>query len=132
MLEEIADSRCPIDPGIMGVLVDFRVAGLSTYGSCQGHLGRGLPYPWVAFGVRSDSPEGNAGLYAEVGRLLEEFYDVGDVPGARLILVPIGNCGVFRLRVAEGPFATAVPAYLRYNRDEMKRFSAFARSRRES
>ena len=37
----------PIDPGIFALVVALNMAGIPTSQSCEGHLGWGLPYPWV-------------------------------------------------------------------------------------
>jgi hypothetical protein len=36
-----------IDLGIMGVVLYLQVHGIRTVSSCEGHLDRGQPYPWV-------------------------------------------------------------------------------------
>ena len=47
----LGDSRdalgMPIDNGIIKTVVALNVMGLSSDGSCEGHLDRGYPYPWV-------------------------------------------------------------------------------------
>lgn len=40
---------CPIDEGILETVVVFRLLGIPTCQSCEGHLNEGLPYPWVDF-----------------------------------------------------------------------------------
>ncbi|BCX15756.1 MAG: hypothetical protein KatS3mg097_648 [Candidatus Parcubacteria bacterium] len=45
----------PIDEGIKETVIALRIFGLETTGSCEGHLERGLPYPWVDIGT--DPPE---------------------------------------------------------------------------
>jgi hypothetical protein len=37
----------PIDLGIMGTVLYLNVHGIRTISSCEGHLDRGLAYPWV-------------------------------------------------------------------------------------
>ena len=37
----------PVDDGIRHAVISFIMLGLSTSGSCEGHLDWGLPYPWV-------------------------------------------------------------------------------------
>ncbi len=37
----------PIDPLIRPVVSALRAHGFPTTGSCQGHLSRGHPYPWI-------------------------------------------------------------------------------------
>ncbi len=40
----------PIDDGIKEALIALKVNGFGTLASCEGHIDRGLPYPWVAIG----------------------------------------------------------------------------------
>jgi hypothetical protein len=40
---------CPIDEGMVEIVVAFNLLGLPTCQSCEGHLDDGLPYPWVDF-----------------------------------------------------------------------------------
>jgi len=47
-VEKITDRiGYPIDPGIKESVIALNVFGIKTDGSCEGHLDRGLPYPWV-------------------------------------------------------------------------------------
>lgn len=46
--ERIIDSlHKRIDPKIKFAVVSLKANGLGTIASCEGHLNRGLPYPWV-------------------------------------------------------------------------------------
>jgi hypothetical protein len=36
-----------IDPGILDTVVVFNILGLTTRASCEGHIGWGLPFPWI-------------------------------------------------------------------------------------
>jgi len=38
-----------IDPGIKKTVVVLNLLGFKTSQSCEGHIGRGLPYPWIDF-----------------------------------------------------------------------------------
>ncbi len=38
---------CPIDDGILEMVVALNLLGLRTCQSCEGHLEEGHPYPWV-------------------------------------------------------------------------------------
>src|SRR2546426_6951982 len=40
----------PIDPGIRESVVALRVLGLTTDGSCEGHLDHGVRAPWIDIG----------------------------------------------------------------------------------
>lgn len=42
--------RMPIDVGIFDTVVALNVLGFTTIQSCEGHIGRALPYPWVSIG----------------------------------------------------------------------------------
>ncbi|MBI4709205.1 MAG: hypothetical protein HY764_03320 [Candidatus Portnoybacteria bacterium] len=47
-IEGIGDKRRKgIDEGIKFTVVSLRVNGFGTTASCEGHLDRGLPWPWV-------------------------------------------------------------------------------------
>jgi hypothetical protein len=47
-VEKITDARgMPIDPGIKETVVAFLVNGFDTEGSCEGHIDRARPYPWI-------------------------------------------------------------------------------------
>lgn len=39
----------PVDPKIKPLVTGFLHQGLQTIASCQGHHGRGHPYPWIHF-----------------------------------------------------------------------------------
>lgn len=60
-----------IDQNIKQVVISFRMAGLSTSGSCQGHMNWGYPYPWVEFYV--DSKKENKRCRLIVERLLNQY-----------------------------------------------------------
>jgi hypothetical protein len=54
-VEKVTDGiGYPIDPGIKDSVVALNVFGIKTDGSCEGHLDRGLPYPWIDVPVISD------------------------------------------------------------------------------
>jgi hypothetical protein len=40
----------PIDPLILPVVIWLTVWGIPTRASCEGHIDRGMPYPWVDIG----------------------------------------------------------------------------------
>src|SRR5690242_7631903 len=37
-----------IDPGILETVVAFNLLGIVTLQSCEGHIGWGVPYPWIS------------------------------------------------------------------------------------
>lgn len=46
-----------IDPGIKHAVAAFNARGFITTGSCEGHLDRGFPYPWIDFGESHIQPD---------------------------------------------------------------------------
>jgi len=38
-----------LDPGIIGLVLALNAHGITTTASCEGHLDRALPFPWVRF-----------------------------------------------------------------------------------
>jgi hypothetical protein len=46
----------PIEPGIKETIVGLMANNIVTYQSCEGHMDRGAPYPWVWVG--EEEPEG--------------------------------------------------------------------------
>ncbi len=46
-----------IDSGIKETVTVFLVSGFNTDGSCEGHLDRGLPYPWIDINQNPQSIE---------------------------------------------------------------------------
>jgi hypothetical protein len=56
-----------IDPGILETVVAFNMLGIATLQSCEGHIGWGVPYPWIS--IESDM-EQKYRLY----QYLTEFY----------------------------------------------------------
>jgi hypothetical protein len=54
-----------VDKAIRSVVTALRMHDLQTTSSCEGHLDRGLPYPWVGLGSEPQLPksrEPNAGM----------------------------------------------------------------------
>lgn len=50
-VEKIVDKLGkPVDPGIKESVLALRVSGLSTDGSCEGHLNKPLKAPWIDIG----------------------------------------------------------------------------------
>jgi hypothetical protein len=56
-----------IDPGILETVVVFNLLGMTTLQSCEGHIGWGVPYPWIC--IEADLQQKSL-LY----RYLAEFY----------------------------------------------------------
>lgn len=40
-----------IDPGIFETVVALNLLSIQTFASCEGHMHRGLPYPWIDIGL---------------------------------------------------------------------------------
>lgn len=57
-----------IDPGILETVAALNVLGIATVQSCEGHVGWGVPYPWIRF--QADMQQKHQ-LY----QYLMEFYD---------------------------------------------------------
>ena len=60
----------PIDEGIKETVIVLQVLGFNTTQSCEGHDGRGLPYPWIMIECGNDSPYKDI----QIAEYLEEFY----------------------------------------------------------
>jgi len=79
-----------LDKGIRKVVIAFNKLGLSTSGSCEGHLDWGLPYPWVEFNVASKNENKRCRLAVE--QLLHRYpnneylyiWDMGIYSGFRI------------------------------------------------
>jgi hypothetical protein len=56
-----------IDAGILETVVVFNMLGITTLQSCEGHMGWGVPYPWIS--IESDMQQ-KYRLY----QYLAEFY----------------------------------------------------------
>lgn len=106
-----------VDKIIRPAVIAFRSVGLFTSASCQGHLHRALPYPWVEF---NDSQEQNKKSRFLVETVLNRFPD-----NDYLYLWDMGIYSGFRLQTFE---ATSFQ-HLSLLREEMNRFARFFRNR---
>jgi hypothetical protein len=72
----------PIDEGIKKIVIALRLWGFMTSGSCQGHTGRGTPYPWVEIYAPDQRRDvwikANELQREKLSALLGEFYKVTD------------------------------------------------------
>lgn len=72
--------KMPIDKGIRETVIVLNVLGFTTSMSCEGHLDRGLPYPWVDIKFNEVEMELLDGRTTpdllKMISLLEEFYEV--------------------------------------------------------
>ena len=71
--------KMPIDKGIRETVIVLNVLGFTTLMSCEGHLDRGLPYPWVDIKLNEVEIELLNGRATpdllKMISLLEEFYE---------------------------------------------------------
>lgn len=79
-VEHITDGlNLPIDAGIKKTVIALRLWDFPTDGSCEGHLDRALPYPWVD--IYAPDQEEAAWIQANqqqrerLTKLLDEFYN---------------------------------------------------------
>jgi hypothetical protein len=104
-----------IDPGIRKTVVALNVIGLPPQMSCEGHLDRGCPHPWIDIG-EPDEPERyksgtkqetdeykkwratNKELRGMAEKLLEEFYSGRKVAEEKKIDIEDAAGGRFRLQ----------------------------------
>ncbi len=56
----------PVDEGIKETVIVFNLMGIETTASCEGHLDRGLSYPWID--MQTHSPE--------IRGMMNEYFDV--------------------------------------------------------
>lgn len=76
-IEEVVDTitdglGLPIDAGIKKTVAALQLCGFPTTASCEGHMKRALPFPWVDIGT--DSREENIVLQCAIQFLIEKFY----------------------------------------------------------
>lgn len=67
-----------LDTGIEGIVLALNAGGVRTTQSCEGHLGHGLPYPWVRV-VEADC--------VALERFLEAFYQKEPAPYDRMLQI---------------------------------------------
>lgn len=63
----------PIDEGIFDTIVGLNSNGYDTSASCEGHLDRGLPYPWIAMAVDDTTTQE---LLEKIFRLSDTIHDM--------------------------------------------------------
>jgi hypothetical protein len=62
----------PIDKNIKHIVIALRYAGFHTTASCEGHMDRGFPYPWVD--IRYDDGKIRKIEKKRLKKLLQRFY----------------------------------------------------------
>lgn len=141
-----------IDKGIKETVVAFRVHGILTTASCEGHLHWGMCYPWVDVGVYAPPEWGREknwwknsrkmnllekrGLLEakKLVKLLDLFYRDRSVSyDTRLVMKPAG-WGDWRLQSAGGPMIDLYPKSERSRRlfryqKEMRTFGLLLKKR---
>lgn len=133
-VERIVDKLgMPVDEAIKEPVVALLANDFPTSGSCEGHLDRGLPYPWVE--IYAPAPEGwkeseqkqqewrraNQALRTEMQSLLDAFYE--DRSADNEVRIKMANIGAF------GAYRVQSPAEL--NNDEQPDEAKLARYREE-
>lgn len=100
-VEQIRDGLgMPIDDGVKQVVIALRLWNFPTSASCEGHLDRGAPYPWVE--IYAPDQEEKSWLRANrhqrnrLTKLLNEFYEATNSK-CRFGYEDIGIYGGFRL-----------------------------------
>ena len=79
-----------IDPGIRHAVAALHISEINTNASCEGHLHRGLPYPWIDVDDPSDRKK--------LDSYINIFYKVScDDNKFRLRTVNFGSLGGCRL-----------------------------------
>lgn len=126
----------PIDPKIMSAVIALRAWHFATTASCQGHLSRGEPAPWIDIGVtpRPKTPAGEKQLrrtnlheQRRLLRLLDAFYRQHITETAvRLILTPFGFGFQITNQGAEIQRIVSPKRRRRVLQDFQREFQAFA------
>jgi hypothetical protein len=84
-----------IDPGIERLVYALNTLGIPTSGSCEGHIDRGYPSPWVSVRTVRDSQGGDedGGLQKRAQTFLKKFYAARNVPQNIKISIMKSNGG---------------------------------------
>jgi len=142
----------PIDTKLQKAVAALLVFGFETTASCQGHLNRGEPFPWIDVGVYSGKSRSPSLSKRRLGQrirrnlqselhmleLLTSFYARRSVPlEQRLIVLPFGIYGAWQLTVQGGHVQYVVPKLLRTRRlksfqREITDFVTFLRKKYDS
>lgn len=101
-VDQITDGlNMPVDEGIKKAVIALRMWGFPTDGSCEGHLQRALPYPWIDIyapeQAESEWIQANAKERRRLRELLAEFYGSTQHHG-KFQFEDIGIFGGFRLK----------------------------------
>ncbi len=146
----------PIDKGIRETIVFLWALGFKTSGSCEGHLDRGLPHPWVDFSVaelfgfrlpydmneeeRKEYRNKNLEQINRLQKLLDEFYSKRNVEEGFKLCLYEWTYGDFRLQsketiekdreiISEKLDAEPLKKNLERYRKEMKAFTNFLKKK---
>lgn len=134
-----------IDQGIKETVIALRACGFPTQSSCEGHLDRALPYPWVEIHANMpDQPNWhqdddlyhdwayeNRELQKNLLNLLAKFYEASKTPFVDRLIVNSDILSFdFRLQNLGGPIIRTDPS--KQNQEQklslyQKEMSDFAR-----
>ncbi len=82
-----------VDEGIKSMVITLNILGFQTIQSCEGHLKRALPYPWVWI---TQCIVGGVSSSEKMSQLLDSFSKLN--PEHNLFMVPRGTRGDFKLQ----------------------------------
>lgn len=85
----------PIDAGIKKIVSVLRLIGFHTTASCEGHMDRGLPYPWVQINNNVEFSLRDTAEQQAMQALLSEYFQ--DRFWDIMYAAPMGIYGGFRL-----------------------------------
>src|SRR5713226_916413 len=95
------DLLLSLDPGIKKAVIALNFCDIKTYMSCEGHMGWGLPYPWIDCGTSSlqinCNENDNLSLQNKVSSLLKKFYSQREITLCALQIVQAQK-NTFRLQ----------------------------------
>jgi len=140
-VEKIADGLGkPIEKGIKEAVIALNLLGFKTACSCEGHIERARPYPWVIIDVPRSKKK--KAVHRNMNALLDEFYSDPNFSRDDDVVIemfPHGIFGDFRLQGHGSKILDELPKELltrrirakilkRY-RAEMNLFSTFLKER---
>lgn len=125
-IDELADKLgMPVDEGIKSTVAALWLWDFPTTGSCEGHLDRGLAFPWVDIGV--GDRKANKPIRSKMRKFLEQFYE-DRTSNYQIKMADKGLFGNFRLQSFPGidyEGGAVDEAELLALRQEIKDFTAF-------
>lgn len=82
-----------IDEKIQKLVTTLNYAGFQTTGSCEGHINRDAPAPWIKIG--SDEIDKDAELREKMIKLLDRFYVSRAVPQDVRLMISDASFGFY-------------------------------------